>query len=245
MPETRLLEGKTITRVGDLLEVVAGARESGIRWYRGQADSLWDLRPGIGRDSGHLTAERTMIKRFKQDAVNRIQLRPETEWQWIVLAQHFGLPTRLLDWSEHPLVALYFSTLDSSNQNSPSDGVLFELNPLSLNQESYPDGPDVLLLDHDDALDAYLPESTKSPLGGPLAVATVRSFDRVIAQVGTFTVSQRSEDLAHHDATQKWIVPAGAKANIKAELEDLNISASTVFPDLVSLADKLKKEYRR
>ncbi|GGB88471.1 FRG domain-containing protein [Knoellia flava] len=232
-----------IRGVGELLDALAGSHASGHRWFRGQADSNWGLLPGVARNSGHLAEEVTMIKQFMRDAVNRTSVRPSGGWEWLALAQHFGLPTRLLDWSEHPLVGLFFACETSSG--GAADGRLFELVPETLNTTNYPAGPSLLVLGHDNHLDAYLPEAPPGPRNGPLAVTSMRYFDRVSAQVGTFTICQAGEDLARDKAVTSWVVPSAAKAGILAELADLNITASSVYPDLAHLAEHIKETFRK
>lgn len=232
-----------VRSVADLVSVAAGGQASGRRWFRGQADSAWGLTPAVARNAGHLRDETNMLKHFMRDGVNRSSLRPGNSWEWLALAQHYGIPTRLLDWTEHPLVALYFACEASSND--PVDGRLFELDPEALNIANYPDSPGVLVLGQDALLDAYLPGQQSGPKVGPLAVTSMRYFDRVIAQVGTFTVCQSGEDLDGTDSVRSWVVPATAKAKILAELADLNVTASTVYPDLSHLAEHIKETHRR
>jgi hypothetical protein len=235
-----------IRGVVDLLEIVAGARTTGPHWYRGQRDHLWDLKPGCARVKGFLSSEEVLLKQFKRDAVNRVAVRPTNDWEWLALAQHYGLPTRLLDWTEHPLVALYFAAERGGvvDNEPPTDGAFFDLAPEALNKFAYPTAPRILMLGHD-SLDDYLPGSASGPSSGPLAVTTLRAFDRVTVQVGNFTVCRNGEDISGSDAIQRWIIPASAKEDIIAELADLNITASNVFPDLAHLAEHLKEEYRQ
>ncbi len=240
---TESSEDIEIRSVVDLLGSVAGSQASGRRWFRGQANSNWGLQPGVARNSGHLDDEVTMLKQFMRDAVNRTSLRPMGGWEWLALGQHHGLPTRLLDWSEHPLVGLFFACETPSD--GQADGRLFELDPEGLNRSNYPSGPGLLVLGHDNHLDAYLPEAPAGPRIGPLAVTSMRYFDRVTAQVGTFTICQLGEDLVSDPNVRSWRVPAASKASILGELADLNVTASTVYPDLGHLADHIKEMYRK
>lgn len=188
-----------------------------------------------------------MLKRFQQDAGPRVRQKPHTSWEWMCLAQHYGLPTRLLDWSENPLVALYFAVEEDPPGEPPTDGAFFELDPLRLNQLAFEGAPAVVMFDEDDFVDDYLPTAPKKPKMGPIAVIAGRSFDRIIAQVGTFTVCHRHiEDLTLVEGKtciEKTVIPAGAKPHIRAALNDLNVNASTVYPDLSNLADHLRKIY--
>ena len=135
-----------VTNLGDFLDRLSGSRPDGSpKWYRGQRDSAWQLVPGITRDRGHMASERDMLKTFQQDAAPRAREKPRTEWEWICLAQHYGLPTRLLDWTQNPLVALYFAVAPSSSTEDPVDGAFFELDPALLNRYAMEDAPSVAI----------------------------------------------------------------------------------------------------
>jgi hypothetical protein len=231
-----------IRSLADLLDRLKGRRVVGdIRWYRGQRDADWGLTAGVFRRRSWLEAETDMLKRFQQNAIQRVQRPPVSEWEWVFLAQHHGIPTRLLDWSENPLVALYFAAQDVG-----SDGALFELDTAALNNHAASGAPKILMFDRDALVNSYLPNDTASLTSHPLAAIAGRSFDRIVAQTGTFTVSQTGIDLMEHENgmfVDRLIVPQTAKADIQAELEDLNINESTVYPDLTHLADDIRKQY--
>jgi hypothetical protein len=99
-------------------------------WYRGQGRLTWPLKPTISRIAGGLSAESPLITRFKQDALALIAERPANEWEWLFVMRHHGVPTRLMDWSESPLVGLYFAV----KEHLKSDGVVWNLLPIELNR---------------------------------------------------------------------------------------------------------------
>lgn len=238
-----------VRSLADLLERLSGARASGqTLWYRGQANYRWGLQPRVARNRGFLANELDMLKRFRQDAIPRVRERPWTNWEWIFIAQHYGLPTRLLDWTENPLIGLYFAVEDdNADEAEPVDGALFELDPARLNKAAFDEAPNVVMFDEDKFLDDYLPGVAKGPRQGPIAAVAGRSFDRIIAQVGAFTVNHREhEDLESvHGGSHvhRVRVPATAKPHLRAELADMNVNASTVYPDLWHLADHVKGLY--
>ena len=251
-PELPPPAAQSVTCVSDLLGLLMGARSSGeVRWYRGQIDFEWKLEPALARRAKFIENEVQLLKLFRKDALSRVLQRPQTEWEWIVLAQHHGLPTRLLDWSENPLIGLYFAVeVDrSTDAAGPTDGALFELDPLELNRAAYPDAKGVMMLDVDEELSAYLPNTPKPTHQKPVAVTAGRTFDRITAQSGTFTVTHRSHVPLESESTpgclRKVRVPAASKAAIRAELSDMNINASTVYPDLASLAVHIKEGHGR
>jgi hypothetical protein len=100
-------------------------------WFRGQSEFNWKLTPSVARVTGGIDAEFALVKRFKQNALSFLTNRPLSEWDWLFLMQHYGVPTRLLDWTESPLVALYFAV--SEIDHLGEDGALWCLLPKELN----------------------------------------------------------------------------------------------------------------
>jgi hypothetical protein len=83
--------------------------------YRGEDAESYALKPKMGRLSegvpaGQPNAEQAMLREFKRRAAPHVDRAPNNDWEWLSIAQHFGLATRLLDWSENPLVAVWFAT---------------------------------------------------------------------------------------------------------------------------------------
>jgi FRG domain len=101
-----------ITSLEDFLQIVQRYHEHG--WiYRGVGDSSFALLPKIGRiefrPQYSVETERLLLRTFKQRAIRFASPLPSTDLEWLALGQHHGLPTRLLDWTYSPLVALYFA----------------------------------------------------------------------------------------------------------------------------------------
>lgn len=149
---------KEIRSVAQYLEIIrkldkAYAKDGGLNnpvsskfLYRGMAHKSWPLLPGIFREIGtayegweagthkYLTfsTEQRILQHFRQEAAAYVtQNRDESDIWWVELAQHYGVPTRFLDWSENPLVALYFACENNSQQE---DAVVWMLNRLNYNR---------------------------------------------------------------------------------------------------------------
>jgi len=80
------------------------------RWiFRGQADASWDLLPKAGRAPFSDISDRVVFKAWKRRAIEHLRMLPASDWEWLAIAQHHGLATRLLDWITNPLNAAYFA----------------------------------------------------------------------------------------------------------------------------------------
>lgn len=95
--------------------------------FRGHSDARYRLIPSIGRiDHVSVTrdkAERSLLAIFRRAAVQYLDRIPASDWEWLAIAQHHHLPTRLLDWSFNPSVALYFAV----SEGDTTDGQICAL----------------------------------------------------------------------------------------------------------------------
>ena len=100
-------------------------------WWRGQSDASWNLTPGIYRED-RARLESTFCNRFKIGAPVRHSKVPAQNdiASWLFLAQHYRLPTRMMDWTKSPLYALYFAIKESDE----TDGALWALCVPKLNK---------------------------------------------------------------------------------------------------------------
>jgi hypothetical protein len=91
------------------IEHIESVPKKGSWLYRGHKSVEYKLIPSIGRKQFlNNTLEKnelTLLKHFKDSVVPFLKHVPDDEWEWIAIAQHYGLPTRLLDWSYNPLIA--------------------------------------------------------------------------------------------------------------------------------------------
>ncbi|MDO8266027.1 MAG: FRG domain-containing protein, partial [Candidatus Saccharibacteria bacterium] len=92
--------------------------------FRGVPDSSYELIPSLGRipqlidDEIMLTSyELRIIDEFKRRVSPLLNYSPKSEWEWLFISQHYGMPTRLLDWTSNPLVALYFAVSEQPDKN--------------------------------------------------------------------------------------------------------------------------------
>ena len=190
-----------ISSLSDFVEKLeAGAIANGEPpiWFRGCSKSTYELVPSIFRPPLEGANETLMLRRFMQDAYALLSVPPRDRWEWLFLAQHHGVPTRLLDWTENPLVGLYFASelVAEDADDVESDGAVWLLNPTALNGHSLRDNRlDIPMFEVDDVLEQYHPLHATSMTVHipPAAGLAVRSFLRLSAQWGTFTIHRLGE----------------------------------------------------
>jgi hypothetical protein len=235
-----------------LLEIL-GALPKKKFWFRGHRCQEWKLQPSIFRDPFQLSHESTLSSRFRQNAAQFLPQIPKTEWDWLFLMQHHLLPTRLLDWSENPLVGLYFCV---ENIDDTSDGAIWILDPVGKNRKiaNHKARVDYEIPFFGEAVDNLLTnysptkmiqeETTSLP---PLSAIAVRFSSRMHAQQGAFTIFHREEKPLEEytDSSSfltKYIVPGSAKPALRKELGLLGIHKLSIFPDLDSVASYAKEQ---
>jgi hypothetical protein len=254
-----LFDGESVRSVGELLRVVEYHRRNRPRspiWFRGCTDSSHELVPSLGRPPYRLQQERALINVFKQNAVQFIDQRPQSQWEWLFLARHHTVPTRLLDWTESPLIGLYFAThsLDIIEKNDKKDGCLWVLFPTKLNAEAnikLTDKCDLPIFEDDDEhLQNYLPSKLASERTSrltPAAGIAVRHSKRMQAQHSVFTVTHRDqiplESVGSGEHIGRYIVPSFFKRRMRRQLDALKIDRLSVFPELDNAAEVAVRPY--
>ena len=226
-------------------------------WFRGQANVNWGLLPRLYRDQEDSMGERELIRDFKLRAPAFLPSNPENDLELLFIMQHHMMPTRLLDWTESHLIALFFAV---AAVEQDTDATVWILRPASLNDKaSHGPGPRVpmsnasiyegFIFD----VDAY-PRIRKVPASEPLAVRPRHSTPRIVAQRGMFTIHGHKkigiEEHAKREETKipivdKIIIDRTKKKRLKKELLLAGISYSTLFPDLEGLCLEIQYRYSR
>ena len=249
MPVVSEIEPVEVHSVGEIAEFVARTMSSDNqrRWFRGHRDSSWGVRPSIWRQYGP-EEERNFTNRFRtRAALRRVDPPAAHDYAaWLSLMQHYGVPTRLLDWSRSPLVATYFAAADYIRRSvSPEDAVIWMLNPHELNRRY--SGFDVTPpIDSNYAMDRLEPafKERDDTDDDVLAVMAVEHDIRMFVQQGAFTIHATKDELntrvGHSEYLVPLLIPSSSIKQVAWEIVACGFRRGDLFPDLANLADELK-----
>jgi hypothetical protein len=200
-------------------------------------DSAWLFRgcaspehypvPGVGREDINgfykRAHEQRLFREFKRTAVGMVRAPYASDWWWLALAQHHGLPTRLLDWSTSPLVGAFFAVAPDVEE----DRVVYCVK-LTQSIHEIQDGD-----------------------ADPFDVAQVKRFTppaispRILAQNAVFTVHPNPVSIFFHDSLRVMRIPAALAPKINRRLHKYGVNFQSLFPDLDGVGKQLAWQYRR
>jgi hypothetical protein len=224
--------------------------------FRGQGDASWSLEPRLVRElrrtgaKAHeaLTLEGSLRAQFEAEA--HLHLEPSVLAEddfiaWWALMQHHHCPTRLLDWTRSPFVALYFAVVDQPS----TDGYIWFFDGQLLKREMkrrYPNYADTIM----DNIKPLTKICSKPTAPDTLYTVTrYRLTDRMIAQQGGFTLcTQVMSDHApviagalrrHPNSHGRWRIAARDKRALLSALRMANITAASLFPGVDGIGRSL------
>jgi hypothetical protein len=225
--------------------------------FRGRTSASEDLRTSLLRLGGDArNLEGYLLRNFRKYA-RRGDVPSDSVWDWLALGQHHGLPTRLLDWTYSPYIALHFATADLDGYGE--DGIVWAMDYVSTH-EQLPDAlADVL---EQEGANVFTPEllTRAAPDFRRLEALAADPFclfleppsldERIVNQYALFSllsVPTASLDdwlAGREQLIRRIVVPAALKWEVRDKLDQANISERVLFPGLDGLSAWLTRYYR-
>lgn len=269
-----------VTNIFEYLETIREIKKGNdIVWYRGQESANFMLIPKVMRNMKVVENQfgrtlkpqnvvfsnkgekvifpnfKIMLEEFKKQAEKYLEIEPKNNFEWLFLAQHYGLPTPLLDWTTDPLVALFFAmpsnvkklinedeAIEIFKRYGNSDGgvAIFAMNPCKYNNEMAMDfkinssEPIDVVSNYED-LKGYLYEGDNNFIG-PLCIKGTITDRRLCRQSGNFTIHGRMVwPLDYPDVVKgimhKIFIPYTKVEEIKEYLRALDITKTSIYGD--------------
>ena len=215
--------------ISSFFEYLDAVHEFSRGFFRGVSDASYSLVPKLGRvDIARVRSaglagdiyevEKTVIDTFKRGAPAFLPPVSYSEWEWLALMQHHGAPTRLLDWSDSPMVALHFAVEDVWRRgllDGDADAAVYHFDGgYVINRKTHPD-PFAL---------------TEIAVFGPPEISP-----RITAQQGVFTVHPSPGVAYDSERVTKFVIPRRIKLEMNERLRRLGFCHSKLFPGLDSI----------
>jgi len=224
--------------------------------YRGLSDASYGLKTSLMRLAGTTKKfEGHLLRNFRKYA-HRGAAADDSVWNWLALAQHHGLPTRLLDWTYSPLVALHFATANLDKYDT--DGVVWCVDFVKTNQLLPRVLKDLLEEEGSYAFTVEMLNRVADRLSHFDKIAKKKFVvffeppsldDRIVNQFALFSLI--SSPVARLDQwltkrphlCRRIIIPASLKWEVRDKLDQANITERVLFPGLDGLSLWLKRYY--
>jgi hypothetical protein len=222
--------------------------------YRGHNNFEWELVPKIARSNfqfrTHNDTEEKMLETFKRHSNQFLNKELKNNWDYLVIAQHYGMATRLLDWIKNPLAALWFCVNKSPDKIEygsvwilkVEDGYFLKASEID---DEIKKRPKYFETAYDASVKSYQFDSPFK-IDNSIVVYQPHLLDnRVINQNGWFTVHgldknnqylKLSTEQSFKDKIVQILIPTSCFSEIRATLDTLGVNQLTLFPDLASAA---------
>jgi hypothetical protein len=226
--------------------------------YRGMWNADWEINTGQQRvNKDYASMEKHLLRNFKKYAPQNSVVF-NTFWNWMTLAQHHGLPTRLIDWTYSPFIALHFALENQSHFKAHRDAAIWSLNlrflpddlPPDIHERFVRDGSSTFTYEALDELWSGLDALNFDEEDDYLIFFEPPSFDdRIINQYALLSTTRNPRTIVSQWLRkrpllyQKIIIPEELKWEFRDRLDQINITERILYPGLDGLCRWLRRWY--
>lgn len=230
-------------------------------WFRGQPQPQFNLEPNITRRGRNPLMEIIYLSKFKSYAIPFVQDLPSfpipdgsaAYWHWLFMLQHYGVPTRLLDWSRDALTGLFFALDGQGPDDLGKDAAVWILNPVKLNEafsfHSFVKPGYIPNVD-EEIVDLYFgPNAEILSSKKPAAVIGPLNNPHIVAQRGVFTVFPHVKEITalnlFPDASDYLLeicIAAESIPLITSQLKHYGVTRFVMYPDITEISRQIDLE---
>ncbi len=226
--------------------------------FRGLSDASYELKNSFLRNCGQRPdLEYHLLRNFRKYSISKDAQLTASFWRSLVMAQHHGLPTRLLDWTYSPFIAMHFAT--ANTEKFDLDGVIWKVDFVKVNRLVSEPLNHLLREERCNAFTIEMLEESIMSLSDfdkKLNKEQVIFFEppsidqRIVNQYAFFSVMTRPTSIMdewlveHPELYRRIIIPKELKWEVRDKLDQANITERVLFPGLDGLATWLKRHYK-
>ncbi len=226
--------------------------------FRGLSDASYELKNSFLRNCGQRPElEYHLLRNFRKYSISKDAQLTASFWRSLVMAQHHGLPTRLLDWTYSPFIAMHFAT--TNTEKFDLDGVIWKVDFVKVNRLVSEPLNHLLREERCNAFTIEMLEESIMALSDfdkKLNKEQVIFFEppsvdqRIVNQYAFFSVMTQSTSIMdewlvdHPGLYRRIIIPKELKWEVRDKLDQANITERVLFPGLDGLATWLKRHYK-
>lgn len=212
-------------------------------WYRGHSRAYYKLTPSLLRNPAWPAKEQLLFDEYERSAARLLERRGD-DWELLIDMQHYGIPTRLLDWTDVLGISLAFALYDSRDDHE--DCVVYVMDPVRLNEKSGIDKIKRVPNDKEFNYKSCYWHGRPFKAVYPIAIDAPFQNDRIAAQSGSFTIHGANLEPIENQVPsciRRILLPAAVKPEAREFLEYANLNPFSIYPDIVGMARHIARKH--